>query len=138
MTFDVVMTKESRWCFVDGYPVPDVVYDTLLPAKLFPVDTGLSREEAEAFVATVKAETPPPADNGFVHYQPAIRGNKPIRSEALAVHTKQIPAVLARNAKHGIHIRYDRVGRPVFTDKGQRKALMKLEKVRSMNSFDGY
>ena len=138
MTFDCVLTKDGRHCFVDGYPVREVVYDTLFPSKLFPIDTGMTLEEAETELLSVKAATKPPEDNGFIHHQPAIRGDKPLRSDALAVHTKQIPAVLARNAKHGINIKYDRVGRPVFTSAGERKALMKLEKVRSMNSFDGY
>jgi uncharacterized FAD-dependent dehydrogenase len=73
-----------------------------------------------------------------VMFADSITNAKPLRSDALAIHSKQREAIMARNAKHGINIHYDRAGRPVFTDKGQRKALMKLEKVRSMNSFDGY
>lgn len=80
----------------------------------------------------------PEGTGAGVVFANAINDAHPLRSDALACHTKQIPAIIARNAKHGIHIRYDHAGRPVFTDKGQRKALMKLEKVRSMNSFDGY
>ena len=137
MTFETVLTKEGRQCFVDGYPVSEAVYDTLLPSKLFPVATGLSLAEAETALATIKAKTPPPGDNGFIHHQPAIRSDKPLRSHALACHTKQIPAIMARNAKHGIHVKYDRVGRPVFENNGQRKALMKLEKVVSLNSYYG-
>lgn len=87
--------------------------------------------------AEYHAALPEGTGEGVV-FQNAINDAHPLRSDALAVHTRQIPAVLARNAKHGIHVRYDRAGRPVFTDKGQRKALMKLEKVRSMNSYDGY
>lgn len=61
----------------------------------------------------------------------------PLRSDALAVHTKQIPAVIARNAKHGLHIPYDRAGRPILADQGQRKALMKIEGVKQQNSYYG-
>lgn len=61
----------------------------------------------------------------------------PIRSEAMAVHRKQIPEVLARNKKHGLSIPYDRTGRPILADAGQRKALMKVERYIDRNSFYG-
>ncbi len=67
----------------------------------------------------------------------AYQNAKPWKSQALAVHRKQIPAVMARNAKHGLHIPYDRLGRPVCTDAGQRRKLMQIEKVVQMNSFYG-
>jgi len=80
-----------------------------------------------------------PAGTGEgVMFADSITNAKPLKSDALACHSTQREAIMARNAKHGIHVNYDQQGRPVFTDKGQRKALMKLEKVRSMNSFDGY
>lgn len=68
----------------------------------------------------------------------AINDARPWKSDALAVHSKQIEAVKARNAKHGLNIPYDKMGRPICTDAGQRKKLMRIEKVRSQNSFDGY
>lgn len=61
----------------------------------------------------------------------------PMRSEAMGVHTSQIPAVMARNKKHGLSIPYDRLGRPILADAGQRKALMKVNKVKQMNSYYG-
>lgn len=58
-------------------------------------------------------------------------------SDSLAVHSKQIGQVKERNARHGLNIEYDRKGRPVCTDAGQRKKLMKLEGVRQQNSYYG-
>lgn len=80
----------------------------------------------------------PEGTGAGVVFADAITNAKPLKSDALACHSSQREAIMARNAKHGIHVNYDGLGRPVFTDKGQRKALMRLEKVRSMNSFDGY
>lgn len=71
------------------------------------------------------------------HFALAINDAHPLRSEALACHPKQIAAVRARNAKHGLNIPYDRHGRPVFTDAGQRRKLMKIEGVRQQNSYYG-
>lgn len=52
----------------------------------------------------------------------------PIHSEAMAVHPDQIPAVMERNKKHGLgHIRYDRHGAPILTDRAMRRDLMRLE-----------
>ena len=123
--------------FVDGYEVPQSVYDTLFPSKLFPSDTGLSLAEAEAALAKIVAETPAPEPHKGPYFNLAIDGAHPLKSEALAVHSKQIPAVMARNKKHGLNIRYDRMGRPVFTDAGQRRALMKIEGAKQMNSYYG-
>jgi len=61
----------------------------------------------------------------------------PIRSEAMACHTSQIPDMMARNKKHGLSIPYDRLGRPILNDAGQRKALMKVEGVKDLNSYYG-
>lgn len=144
MRFEAVLTKAGRQCFVDGYPVSEAVYDTLFPSRMFPVDTGLSLDEAESVLAAIKAETPPPDDNGFLHHQPAIRSDKPLRSNALACHTSQIPAIMARNAKHGLQIKYDRVGRPVITSEGERRKLMAIEskvmgaKIVNLNSYNGH
>ncbi len=80
-------------------------------------------------------------DTAFPDQEGVPGGNSttawPIRSDAMAVHSKQIPAVLARNKRHGLNIPYDRMGRPILADAGQRRALMKLEGVRQMNSYYG-
>ena len=59
------------------------------------------------------------------------RGNRPwtrkIDSESLAVHPDQIPEVLERNRRHGLHIEYDRHGRPKIADSGQRRDLVRIE-----------
>ena len=59
------------------------------------------------------------------------QGNRPwtrkIDSESLAVHPDQIPEVLERNRRHGLHIEYDRHGRPKIADSGQRRDLVRIE-----------
>lgn len=69
----------------------------------------------------------------------AIRDAKPCKSNALAVHPTQIEQARARNKRHGINVDYEaHSGRPIFTDSGQRRKLMKLEGVRDRNSYFGY
>lgn len=51
----------------------------------------------------------------------------PLVSSALAVHPSQVEAANARNARHGIAARYDRKGKAVIPDRGDRKRLMRLE-----------
>lgn len=138
MTFETTTSAEGeRTCYVDGYGVPPNVFDTLLPSLMFPVKTGLTEVQALAILRRIKDETPKPETYKGPMFGTAITGAKPLKSDALACHTSQIPAIVARNKKHGINVRYDRAGRPVFTDAGQRRALMKLEKVRQQNSYYG-
>ncbi len=51
----------------------------------------------------------------------------PIKSDALAVHPRQIKKVMERNRKHGLHVEYAKDGRPILADRGQRRELMKIE-----------
>jgi hypothetical protein len=143
VTFEAVIDADgNRHCFADGCYVPEAVYDTLHPSKLFPVETGMTEAEALAVVERVKANAPKPVRKG-PYFHTAIESARPLKSDALAVHTSQIPEVMARNAKHGLHIRYDRSGRPCFTDGSQRKKLMRIEsevmgvKIVKRNSYDG-
>jgi hypothetical protein len=54
---------------------------------------------------------------------------RPIESDALAVHPEQIPEVLERNRRHGVHIDYNReTGAPILRQRGDRTALIKLER----------
>ena len=139
MIFETTVTPEgSRLCYVDGYPVPEEVYDGLLPSRLFPNPAAMPREKAEEALESIKAATPPPEPHKGPYFNLAIDGAHPLKSDALAVHPKQIAAVKERNKRHGLSIDYDRHGRPVFTDAGQRKKLMKIEGVRQMNSYTGY
>lgn len=139
MTFEAVTDSDGTTAYyADGYPVPQAVYDTLFPSKLFPVDTGLSLEQARAILARIVAETPAPAKHKGPYFNLAIDGAHPLASEALAIHSSQREKVMARNARHGLNVAYDKKGRPVFTDAGQRRKLMKLEGVRQMNSYYGY
>lgn len=142
MIFKTTVTPEgTRLCFVDGYPVPEEVYESLFPEFIFgpPRDPNLMpREEAERVFKEIKAATPPKPQHKGPYFNLAIDGAHPLKSDALAVHPKQIAAVKERNRKRGLNIDYDRHGRPVFTDAGQRRKLMKIEGVRQQNSYFGY
>ncbi len=62
----------------------------------------------------------------------------PMLSDALAVHPKQIPAVMERNKQHGLHVEYNPTdGRPVLMDRGMRRDLMKLEAIHDNNGGYG-
>ena len=137
MTFETTIGPDGRQAYyVDGYRVPADVYDTLHPSKLFPRETGWTVEEALAVVEGLKKSVVPVEHKG-PYFALAINDAHPLRSEALACHPKQIAAIRARNKKHGLDIPYDKHGRPVFTDAGQRRKLMKIEGVRQQNSYYG-
>jgi hypothetical protein len=62
---------------------------------------------------------------------------KPIHSEALAVHPRQIKDVLARNAKYGLNVEYDKKGRPILRDRKQRQRLLQIEGLIDRNAGYG-
>ena len=49
----------------------------------------------------------------------------PMTSEAAAVSADQVPAAMERDKKAGVPTQYDKTGRPVFTDRGHRKAYLR-------------
>jgi len=52
----------------------------------------------------------------------------PMRSDALAVHPDQIPEVMERNKRHGVHVEYDpKTGEAILADRGQRRDLNRIE-----------
>lgn len=63
----------------------------------------------------------------------------PMKSDAMAVHPKQIQEALARNAKHGITgVTYDPAdGRAILADRGARRQLMALEGVHDKHGGYG-
>ena len=61
-----------------------------------------------------------------------------MKSDALAVHPDQIPEVMARNKKHGVHVEYDpKDGRAILKDRGQRRDLMRIEGFHDNNGGYG-
>lgn len=78
-----------------------------------------------------------PLNRGIGGFATSVRDAKPWVSDALGVNPKQIEAVKERNRKHGLNIAYTPDGRPICTDSGQRKKLMKLHGVRQVNSYYG-
>ena len=61
----------------------------------------------------------------------------PMRSEALAVHPEQRGEATEAAKKAGVPTYFDRIGRPVFTDQGHRKAYMKAFGYRDKNACYG-
>lgn len=51
----------------------------------------------------------------------------PMRSEALAVHPKQIAEATERNRRHGSSVTYDKDGTAILPDRGERKRIMRIE-----------
>lgn len=137
MTFQTIIDETGSYYFVDGFEVPQAVYDAFRPSKMFPTAT-MPMEDALKELARIKATTKRAERKAAPYFALAIDSAHPIKSDALAVHPKQIKQVLARNKKHGLSIPYDRHGRPVLTDPNMRRKLMKLEKVRDLNSPYGY
>lgn len=56
--------------------------------------------------------------------------SKPILSDALAVHPKQIGQVMERNKKRGLHVEYEtEYGRPILKSREERRKLMEISGV---------
>ena len=53
----------------------------------------------------------------------------PMVSEALACHPNQVKKMNARARKHNLGVHYSRDGRCHIPDRGERKRLMRLEKM---------
>ena len=72
---------------------------------------------------------------------PSCAGNTttcwPMYSEAMAVHPEQIPEAMERNKKHGVYVEYAKDGRAKLMDRGQRKALMRIEGYHDNNGGFG-
>lgn len=66
---------------------------------------------------------------------PMLAGNTPsawpMRSDALAIHPSQIPAVMERNKRHGVGgVDYDpKDGTAIIADRGARRKLMEVDGV---------
>jgi hypothetical protein len=56
---------------------------------------------------------------------PACWAAGAMKSEAMAVHPDQVPEAMARDKRHGVPTEYTRDGRPIFTDRGHRKAYLR-------------
>jgi hypothetical protein len=58
-------------------------------------------------------------------------GAWPMRSEALAVHPRQVEQANARNARHGVATRYDpKTGHAIIPSREDRRKLLKVEGFR--------
>lgn len=78
-----------------------------------------------------------PEQEGVPLFATAVNDAKPWMSDSMAIHPSQIEQAKARNKRHGLNIEYAKDGRPICTDSGQRRKLMKIEGVRQKNSYYG-
>lgn len=62
----------------------------------------------------------------------------PLASDALAVHPKQVAAMRELDKKKGVPTDYTPSGRPVFRDRGHRRAYLKAYGKIDRNSYTGY
>lgn len=51
--------------------------------------------------------------------------HKPVLSDALCVHPRQIPEAMARDKKHGLNVEYLPDGRPVLTSQDQKRKMIR-------------
>lgn len=54
-----------------------------------------------------------------------VAWKRPIKSDALAVHPKQIEEARERDRRHGVSVDYTPDGRPILRDRDQRRRMMK-------------
>ncbi len=105
MKFRQIGNEERTRYFVDGRQVEKAEFDRLM--------------------AEEKAGLPQIGDD------PEMTGNRPwsrpIVSDALQVHPRQVQAVRERNAKHGLDVEYRPDGKPVLRDRAQRRKLLRIE-----------
>lgn len=94
--------------FIDGNPVSEAAFNAQFPDHIIL-----------------------PGSNPIGH-QP---GCWPMESVALACHPKQVEAMNARNQKHGISTRYRADGTAVIPDRGDRKKLLRLERMHDNNGY---
>jgi hypothetical protein len=102
-------------------------------AKYFLVDGILKREVSkEEFDAAQEAERPKAPDGTFGD---SLRGFKPLASNALAVHPKQVKEARELAASRGVPTEFTVGGQPVFTSRQHRKDYM--QRVRGSFDQDG-
>ena len=66
-----------------------------------------------------------------------LPGCWPMVSEACAVHTSQIAEATEIARKKGVPTEYDKIGRPILTDRGHRRAYNKAFGLRDNNGGFG-
>jgi hypothetical protein len=59
----------------------------------------------------------------------------PLVSTAMGVHPDQIPEAQTRAKRHGINVTYGRDGNVTIPDAGERKKLMKLDRLIDKDAF---
>jgi len=55
---------------------------------------------------------------------------KPVWSESMAVHPSQIPEAMEFNKKHGLHVEFDKHGRPKITSAHQMREYCRAHNYR--------
>jgi hypothetical protein len=60
----------------------------------------------------------------------------PMKSVALAVHPDQVAEATERNRAHGVNVTYDATGMAEIPDRGERKKLLRLERMH--DNHGGY
>lgn len=89
--------------------------------------TQVMKEAYDRLFAEERARLPQvPIDEEHERNRP---WSKPIVSDALQVHPRQLEAVRERNAKHGLDIEYRPDGKPVLRDRKQRHDLLRVERM---------
>jgi hypothetical protein len=81
----------------------------------------------------------PKVGNGEVIKRPrSMKRGYPIKSVALAVHSKQVKAAQEDSVKRGVPTEFTKSGRPILRDAGHRKAYLRAYGYHDRNSYSGY
>lgn len=89
---------------------------------------GKEVTEAEFLVAFPDKPIIPAAGNLGNNFGGQHAAGWPMYSDAMAVHPSQVAAANARNARHGVNVRYEpHAGLAIIPSEREKKKLMKLE-----------
>ena len=116
MRFKMKRVKGEMKFFVDGQEVTEKEFDKAMDQQKPSVSS----------------------ENGTVKRPRSMKRGYPIKSVALAVHSRQVAKMREDSVKKGVPTDYTTGGRPILRDAAHRKAYLKLYGFHDRNSYNGY
>ena len=91
------------------------------------------------FDAAIERDRPKAGRGGGDVKRPrGMKKGYPIKSVALAVHSKQVKTAQEHSVKMGVPTEFTKSGRPILRDAAHRKAYLKAYGYHDRNSYNGY
>lgn len=103
------------------------------PVRYFVNDKEVTKDEYDAAFPSKLADLFASGETLAAHQSSCW----PMKSEAMACHPDQIPAIMERDRKAGVPTQRDRAGRPILTSRAHRRALMRVEGYHDNNGGYG-